>query len=671
MRTVVFPPPRPPAGRRRRWEPKATLGVAVLITMGLALVGVAFAGHMADIDRIYARPNEATRIYATNGEVIASLFEENREYVPLREIPLSMRRAVVAMEDARFYRHAGIDLRAIGRAIRSNLRSGRLAEGGSTITQQLARSRFLSPDRTVGRKVAEIILAIEIERRLTKDEILERYLNEVYFGQGAYGVEMAARVYFAKGARDLTLSESALLAGLIRAPSLFSPYRNPEGANAQQRIVLKRMADLGFAGTTDAHAAMQAPVDLSAERNMGLTSMRAPYFVTYLLPTLIERYGEDLLYRGGLRIYTTLDLAMQIAADRAVRDGLDHSRAQGLRVWQGALVAIEPKTGHIRAMIGGYDYARSQFNRAWQAKRQAGSAFKPFVYTAAVEQGWGPTKILYDTPVRYGGAGTQPWVPRNYDRRYRGGVTLRYALERSINVPAIKTLAEIGPGRVVDVAGRMGITSPLTPNLTLALGTSDVTPLEMASAFGTLAAVGERAEPIAIIRVLDSSGRVIEETRPVRRARLDPEVALKMTDLLKGVITRGTGRAASIGRPAAGKTGTTDDYRNAWFIGYTPQLSTAVWVGNDDNSPMRSVVGGTVPARIWAAFMRAAMEGMPVEDWDRPEGWPVGGSSGARTDQPALLQRLLPPARLRGDRDRDRGREKQDRPGRGKGKGRD
>ncbi|HEV8352633.1 MAG TPA: penicillin-binding protein 1A [bacterium] len=654
--------------RRRliRHGPKIVLAVAALVTLCLAVIGFAFAQHMAEVDQIYAPPDEATRIYAANGEIVASLFRENREYVPLQQIPLSMRRAVLASEDTRFYQHVGIDLRAIGRAILSNLRAGRLSEGGSTITQQLARNRFLTPDRTFGRKLAEIVLAVEIERRLSKDEILERYLNEVYFGQGAYGIEMAARVYFGKGARDLTLDESALLTGLIRAPSLYSPYRNPDAAKAQQRIVLKRMANLGYITTADAHAAMAAPIALAHERNAGLTAVRAPYFVTYLLPYLIERYGADVLYRGGLRIYTTLDLRMQIAAERAVRDGLDAARARGLRVWQGALVAIDPRTGSIRAMIGGYDYERSQFNRAWQARRQAGSAFKPFVYTAAVEQGWRPSKILYDTPLRYGGVGGEPWVPRNYDRRYRGAVTLRYALEHSINVPAIKTIAEIGPERVVDVARRMGIASPLRPDLTLALGSSEVTPLEMASAFGTLAAVGVRAEPIALVRVIDRTGKVLEESRPIRHPALEPDVALQMTDLLKGVILRGTGRGAAIGRPAAGKTGTSDDYRNAWFIGYTPQLSAAVWVGNDDNSPMRTVVGGTLPAGIWASFMRVALEDQPPDDWEVPEGVVIERYRPVRRVTVAPVSFASEPTTShRDDDDKDRGK---NRPDRGKGR---
>ncbi len=643
-----------------RSGPKVVLTAAAVVTAGLAIIGIAFARHLADVDRIYAPPEQATRIYAASGEVVASLYKENREPVPLRQIPLVVRRAVLAVEDNRFYRHAGIDLRAIGRAILSNLRAGRIAEGGSTITQQLARTLFLTPDRTVGRKIAEIVLAIEIERRLSKDEILERYLNEVYFGQGAYGVEMAAQVYFGKGARELTLPEGALLAGVIRAPSLYSPYHNAEGAKARQRIVLKRMANLGWVAPADAHAAMEAPIELRREHNAGLTAVRAPYFVAYLLPYLIDRYGEDVLYRSGLRIYTTLDLSMQIAADRTVREGIDGAR--GLRVSQGALVAIEPQTGYIRAMIGGYDYAKSQFDRAWQAKRQAGSAFKAFVYATAVEQGWRPTKILYDTPVTYGGAGGTPWRPKNYDRRYRGAVTLRYALEHSINVPAIKTLAELGPDRVIEVAHRMGITSPLAPNLSLALGTSDVTPLEMASAFGTLAAVGVHAQPVAIVRVIDASGKVLEENRPSRQVGLQPGVASQMIDLLKGVILRGTGRGAAIGRPAAGKTGTTDDYRNAWFIGFVPQLVTAVWVGNDDNSPMVQVVGGTVPAKIWAAFMSRVLKDVPILDWEGPEGEIVSGRPIVQVSYRPLSQET------RQQRPKDNNKER-DRPDRGKRKG--
>ncbi len=612
--------------------------IAVLsVLVGMAMVGtglivgmaVAFARSLPDVSAVYTPPSESTRIYATNGELIASLFKENRAYLALTETPLDIQYAVIAVEDERFYQHPGVDLRATVRASWHNLLAREVVEGGSTLTQQLARNLFLTQERVFSRKLAEMLLALEIERRLTKQEILERYLNQVYFGQGAHGIEMAARVYFGKHAKELTLAESALIAGLIRAPSASSPYQNFARAKERQRVVLQRMAELGYIPADQARAAAAQPIKLAAENNAGLVGIRAPYFVSYVLPYLIKRYGEELVYTAGLRVYTTLDIPMQIAAERVVRDGVDYGLKQALRTSQAALVALDPRTGYIRAMIGGYDFTKSQFNRAWQARRQPGSAFKPFIYTTAIANGMPPTKIIVDAPVHYDIPGFQVWEPQNYEGTYSGPVTMRTAIERSINIPAIKTLDELTPARVIEYASRMGIKSPLNPYLSLALGTSEVTPLEMASAYGVLATLGVRAEPIAVTRVTDRFGRILEDNFPRRELVLSQEVAYVMTDLLKGVMLRGTGRAAAIDRPAAGKTGTTDDYRNAWFIGYTPFLSTGVWVGNDDNTPMRRVVGGTVPARIWASFMKIAVQGMPRDDWKRPDGVIIATVCGA------------------------------------------
>lgn len=597
-----------------------TLAVIILGAGLLAGMAVAFARRLPDVSALYNPPDEATRIYASNGELVASLYRENRDSVPLSAIPTSLQKAVIAIEDDRFYQHRGVDPRAITRAVWRNITAGRLEEGASTITQQLARTLFLTQERTAARKLAEAILALEIERHLTKSEILERYLNQVYFGQGAYGIEMAARVYFGKHANDLTLAESAMLAGVIQAPSLLSPFQNFPAAKARQHVVLARMVELGYINAATAKQAAGQRIVLAKESNAGLFGVRAPYFMSYILPYLVDHYGEDLVYKGGLRVYTTLNIEMQIAGERAIRSGIDAARAASLNVSQGALVALDPHTGYIRAMIGGYDFKQSQFNRAWQARRQPGSAFKPFIYTAALASGKTPTDIIVDGPVSYDIPGFRVWKPKNYDGQYRGPVTLRRAVEQSINIPAVKTLAEIGPTRVIAVAQRMGITSHLQPNLSLALGTSDVTPLEMASAYGTLGTLGLHAEPIAITKILDRTGQVLEEHPPARELVLSGEVAYVMTSLLKGVITSGTGRAAAIGRPAAGKTGTTDDYRNAWFVGFTPYLATAVWVGNDNNAPMRRVVGGMVPARIWSSFMRVAVKDMPADDWSRPEG---------------------------------------------------
>ena len=630
-------PSRPPTirPRRRPWYRErwwrittaalVTVGAVILIGVGLVTgMGMAFATKLPDISALYAPPSEATRIYAINGELIASLFRENRDYVPLNEIPEVVQQAVIAIEDERFHHHRGVDIRGSVRAMWRNFLARELREGGSTITQQLARSVFLTQKRVFSRKLAEIMLAVEIERRLTKGEILERYLNQVYFGQGAYGVEMASRVYFGKHVKSLTLAEGAMLAGVIRAPSIYSPHQNPELAKARQRIVLQRMAQLGYITPKQATEAVQRPLGVSEGGNAGLIGIRAPYFVSYILPYLLDRYGEEVVYNGGLRVYTTLDIRMQADAEKALRAGLEQAEKERLKVSQGALVAIDPQTGFIRAMIGGYDFEKSQFNRAWQARRQPGSAFKPFIYTTAIANRMTTTKIIVDEPVSYEIVGTveaeRIWEPKNYDGKFRGPLTLRTAVEQSINIPAIKTLGELGPQTVIAYAKRMGITTPLQPHLSLALGTPDVTPLEMASAYGTLASMGVRAEPIAVRRVATRDGQILEDNLPRRELVLSSDVAYVMVDILKGVITRGTGRTAGIGRPAAGKTGTTDDYRNAWFIGFTPQLSTAVWVGNDDNTPMRRVVGGMVPARIWRTFMSAAMQPLPAEDWPRPDG---------------------------------------------------
>jgi penicillin-binding protein 1A len=610
--------------RRSRWPGiilLAALGGLALLIGGGVVVGVAVAvgRQVHDVSRLYSPPSQATRIYADGGELIASLFRENRQIVSLTDVPPVIRQAVLAIEDERFYSHRGVDPRAIARAFWRNVREAELVEGGSTITQQLARNVFLTQERALSRKLSEILLAIEIERRLTKEEILERYLNQVYFGQGAYGIEMAARVYFGKPVRDVTLPEAALLAGLIRAPSIYSPYRNFALAKLRQESVLTKMASLGYISTEEAARARAAKITL-ASPNAGLAGIRAPYFVSFILARLLDTYGEDVIYKGGLKVYTTLDTRLQALADKAIRNGIANGQKRRLNVGQAALVAVDPNTGAVRAMIGGMDFEASQFNRAWQARRQPGSAFKPFVYTTAIDRGIPPTRFLNDSPITYRNPGSKAWSPKNYDRRFSGSVTLRRALERSINVPAVRMLQELGPDQVIETAKKMGIESPLQSNLSLALGTSEVTPLEMATAFSSMANGGLRVRSMSIVKITDARGRVLEEHRPLREVGLRPDVAFVMTDLLKGVIRQGTGTAANIRRPAAGKTGTTDDYRNAWFIGFTPHLSTAVWVGNDDNTPMRRVVGGGLPAAIWAAFMRPALASSPPTDWSAPEG---------------------------------------------------
>jgi len=637
-RPPTIRPRRRPWYRERWWRitTAALVTVAAVILIGVGLVtgmGMAFATKLPDISALYAPPSEATRIYAINGELIASLFRENRDYVPLNEIPEVVQQAVIAIEDERFHHHRGVDIRGSVRAMWRNFLARELREGGSTITQQLARSVFLTQKRVFSRKLAEIMLAVEIERRLTKEEILERYLNQVYFGQGAYGVEMASRVYFGKHVKSLTLAEGAMLAGVIRAPSIYSPHQNPELAKARQRIVLQRMAQLGYITPKQATEAVQRPLGVSEGGNAGLIGIRAPYFVSYLLPYLLDRYGEEVVYNGGLRVYTTLDIRMQADAEKALRAGLEQAEKERLKVSQGALVAIDPQTGFIRAMIGGYDFEKSQFNRAWQARRQPGSAFKPFIYTTAIANRMTTTKIIVDEPVSYEIVGTveaeRIWEPKNYDGKFRGPLTLRTAVEQSINIPAIKTLGELGPQTVIAYAKRMGITTPLQPHLSLALGTPDVTPLEMASAYGTLANDGIHCEPFAVARVEapkeEGSGyEALYRHKPTCEQAIDAEIAHLVTAMLQRVVSGGTGTEAQIGRPVAGKTGTAQDYTNVYFAGYTPQVATAVWVGFPFGQlPMNtyygdSVFGGTVAAPIWHDFMVQAMQDYPIEGFETP-----------------------------------------------------
>ena len=409
--------------------PLAALFAGALVAIGVS-AGIVLQRGLPDVSAVYRPPAETTRIYARDGKLVASFYRENRTFLPLEEIPQVMQQAVITIEDDRFYRHHGVDVRGTLRAVLHNFRAGQVIEGGSTITQQLARNLFLTQKREIGRKLAEMTLALEIERRLTKQEILERYLNQVYFGHGAYGVELAAFVYFDKPARDLNLAESALLAGVIRGPSIYSLYQNFPPAKERQLIVLQRMAELGYLTREQAQVAAQQPIHLAKERNAGLVGVRAPYFVSYILPYLLERFGEDLVYNGGLRVYTTLDFEMQAAAEKAVRDGID-ARGDKLHITEGALVAIEPSTGYIRALVGGYDFNESQFNRAWQARRQPGSAFKPFIYVTAVADGMPPTKIIDDAPVEYPDPITEIWAPKNYDENFRGPVSMRYEIGRA------------------------------------------------------------------------------------------------------------------------------------------------------------------------------------------------------------------------------------------------
>ena len=614
----------------RRWVRRSLIGLgAVTLLLGSA-IGIAALWAFAILPRSLPpvsaletfQPIQGTKIYDDNDELLTELHVERRIFVPLSRIPQSLKDAIIATEDRRFYSHWGVDPVGIARAVYQNYRRGRIVEGGSTITQQLTKVLFLTPDKSLERKLKEAILALELERRYSKDRILEMYLNQVYFGHGAYGVEAAARTYFGKSVSELTPQGAALLAGLPRAPSTYSPFEHPDAARRRREVVLRRMVE--FRVLRDVESARLAKTDLGLippERRR--TS--GQYFLEYVQQALEAKYGADMVFKGGLRVYTTLNPTMQLAAEHALRDGLRalEARTANLRPGEhpeGAVVTIEPQTGHVKAVVGGYDFFRSEFNRAIQAKRQPGSAFKPFVYIAALEAGFTPASRIDDAPVSYA-LGKNVWKPENYDRKFRGSTTLQQALEESVNVVTVKLQERVGLNRTIQVARRLGVGSPLDLNLSLALGTSDLTLLELTSAYGVLANQGVWMPPTAVRYVTDAQGKLLEEHVPEGRDALSPETAYVITHMLRGVVERGTGQGAkALGRPIAAKTGTTNDYSNAWFIGFTPRVATGVWVGYDrPRSLGREETGARAAVPIWTAYMATVLADAPREDFPVPE----------------------------------------------------
>jgi penicillin-binding protein 1A len=559
--------------------------------------------------------------------------------VPLRAIPAITRQAVVAIEDSRFYSHFGVDIRGTARALFTNLQEGRAAEGGSTITQQVARILYLSQEKTLQRKVNEAMFALKLEREYTKDQILEIYLNRAYWGHGAEGIEAAAQTYFGKSCRQLNLAESALLAGLLQRPEGLTPLRHPEAAAKRQHIVLDRMAELKIISKADAAKAKRTKLRFAPSPDR---SHLAPYFTAHVVNQLTNRYGDDAIFRGDLKVWTTLDLDLQKQAEKQIA-ALVKTQGKRYQFDQAALVAIDPRSGYVRAMVGGADYQKSQFNRAVSAKRQPGSTFKPFVYLTAFEQGVSPEATASDAVVSYPQAGGKPWTPRNYDNEKLGVVSLRKALEHSNNVITVKLLRDIGTVGVIDTAHRFGVTTPLTTDLSLGLGTSVVTPMELTSAYGVLAADGMKAEPMTYFRITDAKGRVVEEVRP-QAYRVMPETPVReLNSVLQGVVTRGTAKRAAIGRPAAGKTGTTNDYRDAWFVGYVPQLVTGIWIGNDNNSVTKRATGGAVCAPVWSSFMKVALKTEPPMPFPLPQPpAPVPATPASDSELPFDFQDAIP-----------------------------
>ena len=682
------------------------------------------------------QPSLVSRVYADNGEIIGQFFIERRLYTPIDQIPKAMTQAVIAVEDTRFLEHPGLDIVGIGRAAWTNLKKGGRFQGASTITQQLARALFLSPERTYRRKIKELILALKMEWVLTKDQILEMYLNQIYFGHGAYGIAAATLTYFDKSVTELSLPEAAFLAGLPKAPNTYSPYRNPDLAKSRKELVLNRMIESGFISDEEAQTAIGTTLNY---RRQSIERI-ATYFIEDIRQHLVERYGESLVYKGGLQIYTTLNIAMQKLAEENLQQGLRQvDKRQGWRgpighveltkdfvppdeypelqnpqaaqiyglyrglvtkvtrksaailvgntykgtiafedmKWakrrlkdlkdvgtaviqkevtplhilkvgdivevlpkkgnlesgifvleqtplvEGSLLALDPRTGAVQAMAGGYDFTRSQFNRAVAARRQPGSAFKPLIYATALQQGLTPATLILDAPVVYQDEELdRVWKPENYEKRFYGTITLREALRHSRNAATVRLLEQIGVPEVVTVANNLGIQSPLSQDLSLALGSSSVTLQEITSAYGVFSNQGMWLRPYKITLVKDVKGEILEQHLFEPRQAMTQENAYLTTNMLMDVIQSGTGRRAKrIGRPLAGKTGTTNGYNDAWFVGYAPNLATGVWVGFDSVRTLGRLESGAHAALpIWTEFMGQALRNLPVMTFRIPEG---------------------------------------------------
>jgi penicillin-binding protein 1A len=725
---------QPPPRRPWRWWQVLLLGLgAAIVIGGLTAGGLLwhFSKDLPALDQLGTyQPSLVTQVYSVDQKLIGQFFIERRILTTVANIPERLRRAVIAVEDVRFFEHPGLDYIGMLRAAWTNVRRGSKVEGASTITQQLARSLFLSSERTFDRKVRELILAYKMELVLTKDQILELYLNQIYFGQGAYGVASAAQTYFGKNLSALTIGESAFLAGLPKSPNHYSPFKAYDRAKKRQEHVLARMEEAKF--LTSAEREQAAGEILNFRRPGG--EQAAPYFVEYIRQLLVAKYGEDTVYKGGLKVFTTLNMETQRAAEAAFAAGLrELDKRQGWRgplrmvdvtvpspptvaaatdeamkvgdyregfvtkvakdyylvqigttvaklafddmAWakrrltgpdlakdvvvnlnlkhvlklgdvievmvkkldrdmvhvqmeqtpliEGGLIALEPGKGAIRAMVGGYDFGRSEYNRAVQAHRQPGSAFKPIIYATAMNQGMSPASVILDAPVVYvQDQDEKTWKPENYGRKIHGMVSLRDALAHSHNLATVRLLDKVGVKNVIEFAKTVGVTSPLAADLSLGLGSSSVGLMELTSVYGVFLNQGSRAEPYAILSVKDNAGQVLEQAEPQALPVISKETAYLITNMMEDVIQKGTGQAAKvIGRPIAGKTGTTDEFINAWFIGGAPNLVAGIYVGFDDRRSLGDTESGAHAALpIWINFMQAALKPLPVVAFTIPEG---------------------------------------------------
>ncbi len=572
------------------------------------------------------RVPQATLVYDQNGDLVTSLFVQNRVLVSQENQSPALRSATVAVEDKRFYSHRGLDLQAILRALWRNLKAGEVVEGGSTITSQLARELFLTQEVTLTRKFMEAVYTMKLEMRYSKDEILTMYLNQIYMGHGNYGCEVASQAYLGKSAKDLTLAEAALLAGIIRGPEYYSPYNDLEAGLRRQELVLNLMVEQGIIDEVQRDEAKRQELEFP-----GLPERTSPYFVNYVIQEIRKKHPEIAaqIYKGGYQIYTTLDLKVQRAAETAFQRYIPKGTedANGITQPQGALVAVEPETGYIRALIGGRSWSETELNRASQVRRQPGSAFKIFLYAAVIDEGYPLTNTMVCEPVSYPGAAAgDEYKPVDYGSRsyHYAPLNVRQAVAISDNVVATRWAQEVGPDTIARYARDLGVMSPLQLNIPLALGASEVTPLEMTVAAATLSAGGIRPEPIAVLKLVDARGQIIEENRPRKTNALSAETSYVLTSVLRSVIGPwGTGSGLESilgGRPAAGKTGTTDDQLEAWFVGYTPELACSVYVGWDNREQSLPGTGGSIAGPIWAHFMAEALRGKPHTEWSAPRG---------------------------------------------------
>ncbi len=605
---------------------------ALIISAGIfsgIFIG-AFIALFHDLPQLNAlkqfKPSAVTNIYSSDHQPIAQFYIHQRKPVSIDQIPQELINGLVATEDRQFFSHTGIDLKGILRAIYKDIAAGSYVEGASTITQQLSKTLFLSPEKSILRKIKEMLITFQIERRYTKLQILELYLNQIYLGQGAYGVvEAAAEKFFGKSAVDLSLGESALIAGLPKAPSRYSPLNNPDLAIQRRNLVLKQMAELKMISPEQFQAALNEPLSVAKTNR---ENIKAPHFIAYLKESLDAVIGLNTVYNQGLTIITTLDSTCQEAAEKAMSEGMEvlEKRMQAANMTkvspEGALVAFDIESGAIISMVGGRDYHKSAFNRVTSAKRQPGSSFKPFVYATAIRKGYAQNSLILDAPMVFKGSGTTPdWEPGNYSNTFMGEITLRKALALSKNTPAIRLIERLGPDTVINLAREAGISSPLAPNLSLALGTSEISLFELTAAYMVFPNKGNWVKPFGIKSITDKDGHLLYEHLPEKRALLSPVDAAIVTDMLKGVVLEGTGRKAQVlNCEIGGKTGTTDGFKDALFIGFSPETAAGVWVGNDDASTLGTYETGSKAALpIWISFMKSCLKDKPYRFFDIPD----------------------------------------------------